>query len=162
MSLQLICGDTCQIWMWFKGSNLYFNQSRTFAKRWIQIRDQVAPHARQNLVAHQILILTSINLNDCYLIHDKASSKPMMTQSTPQFGSLCCEVKKSWFEKKNVSLAWIAIVLMVPCHLQPQYWNFIIIMVIKTLNSACIRLCLFISKSIFPITAWGHFKCLIN
>ena len=33
VSPQLSCGDTCQIWMWFKESNMYFCEIENFAYR---------------------------------------------------------------------------------------------------------------------------------
>ena len=44
VSPQLSCGDTCQIWMWFKESNSYFCKTENFAYREINERRFSNPH----------------------------------------------------------------------------------------------------------------------
>ena len=44
VSPQLSCGDTCQIWMWFKYSNRYFGEIENFAYREINKRSFSEPH----------------------------------------------------------------------------------------------------------------------
>ena len=44
VSPQLSCGDTCQIWMWFKGSNSYFCKIEKFAYGEINERSFSSPH----------------------------------------------------------------------------------------------------------------------
>ena len=46
MSPQLICGDTCQIWMWFIESNMYFCHVEKFAYGKINERSFSNPHPR--------------------------------------------------------------------------------------------------------------------
>ena len=41
---QLTCGDTCQIWMWFKESKMYFCKIENFAYREIIERSFSNPH----------------------------------------------------------------------------------------------------------------------
>ena len=41
---QLSCGDTCQIWMWCKQSNRYFDRIKTFAYGEINERSFSNPH----------------------------------------------------------------------------------------------------------------------
>ena len=43
---QLSCGDTCQIWMWCKQSNRYFDRIETFAYGEINERSFSNPHPR--------------------------------------------------------------------------------------------------------------------
>ena len=44
MSLQLSCGDICQIWMWFGESNMYFCSIENFANREINEQSFSNPH----------------------------------------------------------------------------------------------------------------------
>ena len=44
VSPQLNCGDTCQIWMWFKESNMYFWHTENFAYGEINERSFSNPH----------------------------------------------------------------------------------------------------------------------
>ena len=44
VSLQLSCGDTCQIWMWFKESKRYFCKFENFAYGEIDERSLSNPH----------------------------------------------------------------------------------------------------------------------
>ena len=44
MSPQLSCGDTCQIWMWFKGSSSYFCKIENFAYGEINEQSYSNPH----------------------------------------------------------------------------------------------------------------------
>ena len=44
MSPQLSCGDTCQIWMWFEESNMYFCETEIFAYGEINERSFSNPH----------------------------------------------------------------------------------------------------------------------
>ena len=46
MSLQLSCGDTCQIWMWFEESNMHFFKIENFAYGKINERGFSDPHPR--------------------------------------------------------------------------------------------------------------------
>ena len=46
VSPQLSCGDSCQIWMWFKGSNSYIYKVENFAYREINKRSFSNPHPR--------------------------------------------------------------------------------------------------------------------
>ena len=46
VSPQLSCGDTCQIWMWFKESNMYFCEVKNFAYGPINERSFSNPHPR--------------------------------------------------------------------------------------------------------------------
>ena len=50
ISLQLNCGDTCQIWMWFRESNRYFCKIENFAYGEISERSFSNPHPRENLM----------------------------------------------------------------------------------------------------------------
>ena len=53
VSPQLSCGDTCQIWMWFDESNMYFCETENFAYGEINERSFSNPHPwwfRGNLV----------------------------------------------------------------------------------------------------------------
>ena len=49
VSPQLSCGDTCQIWMWFRESNRYFCKIENFAYREISERSFSNPHPRTNV-----------------------------------------------------------------------------------------------------------------
>ena len=44
VSPQLSCGDTCQIWMWFEESNMYFCETENFAYGEINERSFSNPH----------------------------------------------------------------------------------------------------------------------
>ena len=44
VSPQLSCGDTCQIWMWFEESNMYFCKIKNFAYGEINERSFSNPH----------------------------------------------------------------------------------------------------------------------
>ena len=44
VSPQLSCGDTCQIWMWFRESNMYFCETENFAYGEINERSFSNPH----------------------------------------------------------------------------------------------------------------------
>ena len=46
VSPQLSCGDTCQIWMWFEESNMYFCKIEYFAYGEINERSFSNPHPR--------------------------------------------------------------------------------------------------------------------
>ena len=46
VSPQLSCGDTCQIWMWFEESNMYFCEIENFAYGEINERSFSNPHPR--------------------------------------------------------------------------------------------------------------------
>ena len=46
---QLSCGDTCQIWMWFRESNRYFRNIENFAYGEISERSFSNPHPRSCL-----------------------------------------------------------------------------------------------------------------
>ena len=46
VSPQLSCGDTCQIWMWFKESNSYFCKIETFAYWEVNEWSFSKPHPR--------------------------------------------------------------------------------------------------------------------
>ena len=46
VSPQLSCGDTCQIWMWFRESNRYFCKIKNFAYGKISERSFSKPHPR--------------------------------------------------------------------------------------------------------------------
>ena len=46
VSPQLSCGDTCQIWMWFDESNMYFCEIENFAYGEINERSFSNPHPR--------------------------------------------------------------------------------------------------------------------
>ena len=46
LSPQLSCGDTCQIWMWFEESNMYFCETENFAYGEINERSFSNPHPR--------------------------------------------------------------------------------------------------------------------
>ena len=50
VSPQLSCGDTCQIWMWFEESNMYFCEIENFAYGEINERSFSNPHPRSLLV----------------------------------------------------------------------------------------------------------------
>ena len=52
VSPQLSCGDTCQIWMWFKKSNMYFCEIENFAYRDINERSFSNPHPWSNADAY--------------------------------------------------------------------------------------------------------------
>ena len=55
VSPQLSCGDTCQIWMWFEESNMYFCHVEKFAYGEINQRSFSNPHpwsGAQVMVAH--------------------------------------------------------------------------------------------------------------
>ena len=47
VSPQLSCGDTCQIWMWFDESNMYFCETENFACGEINERSFSNPHPWQ-------------------------------------------------------------------------------------------------------------------
>ena len=49
VSPQLSCGDTCQIWMWFKESSRYFCKIENFACEEINERSFSNPHPRSSL-----------------------------------------------------------------------------------------------------------------
>ena len=49
VSPQLSCGDTCQIWMWFEESNMYFCKIENFAYGEINERSFSNPHPWQHL-----------------------------------------------------------------------------------------------------------------
>ena len=55
VSPQLSCGDTCQIWMWFRESNRYFCKLENFAYGEISERSFSNPHSR--LVRQSFLFL---------------------------------------------------------------------------------------------------------
>ena len=44
VSPQLICGDTCPIWMLFNGSNIYFCKSRNVSNGEIKVQNLSKPH----------------------------------------------------------------------------------------------------------------------
>ena len=44
------CGDTCQIWMWFEESNMYFCEIENFAYGEINERSFSNPHPRCTMV----------------------------------------------------------------------------------------------------------------
>ena len=44
VSPQLSCGDTCQIWMWFEESNMYFREIENFAYGEVNERSFSNPH----------------------------------------------------------------------------------------------------------------------
>ena len=48
---QLSCGDTCQIWMWFRESNRYFRNIENFAYGEISERSFSNPHPWSNIAA---------------------------------------------------------------------------------------------------------------
>ena len=50
VSPQLSCGDTCQIWMWFQESNMYFCEIENFAYGEINERSFSNPHPRTVMV----------------------------------------------------------------------------------------------------------------
>ena len=50
VSPQLSCGDTCQIWMWFEESNMYFCHVENFAYGEINERSFSNPHPRPQWV----------------------------------------------------------------------------------------------------------------
>ena len=58
MSLQLSCGDICQIWMWFEESNLYFCKIENFPHGEINERSLSNPTRG----VHEIIILPSLQL----------------------------------------------------------------------------------------------------
>ena len=49
VSPQLSCGDTCQIWMWFRDSNRYFCKIENFAYGEISERSFSNPHPRKDM-----------------------------------------------------------------------------------------------------------------
>ena len=49
VSPQLSCGDTCQIWKWFKESNRYFCKIENFANGEINERSFSNPHPRASI-----------------------------------------------------------------------------------------------------------------
>ena len=69
VSPQLSCGDTCQIWMWFKESNMYFYKIENFAYEEINERSFSNPHLRYT--THRPLadiMITSLPLWICMII----------------------------------------------------------------------------------------------
>ena len=54
VSPQLSCGDTCQIWTWFKGSNSYFCKIENFAYGEINERSFSNPHPWTKIHRHDI------------------------------------------------------------------------------------------------------------
>ena len=52
VSPQLSCGDTCQIWMWFEESNMYFCEIENFAYGEINERSFSNPHPWQGGHTH--------------------------------------------------------------------------------------------------------------
>ena len=50
VSPQLSCGDTCQIWMWFEKSNMYFCEIENFAYGEINERSFSNPHPWDEIV----------------------------------------------------------------------------------------------------------------
>ena len=56
VSPQLSCGDTCQIWMWFRESNRYFCKIENFAYGEIRKRSFRNPHPRADRMNGQFLV----------------------------------------------------------------------------------------------------------
>ena len=59
---QLSCGDTCQIWMWFRESNRYFCNIEYFAYGEISERSFSNPHPRTQFVKIQSSICHVIEI----------------------------------------------------------------------------------------------------
>ena len=61
VSPQLSCGDTCQIWMWLKGSNRYFCKIENFAQGEISRQSFSNPHtwALGYLGQHGLILITA-------------------------------------------------------------------------------------------------------
>ena len=51
VSPQLSCGDTCQIWMWFKEANIYFCKIENFAYGEINERSFSNPHPKWGMIS---------------------------------------------------------------------------------------------------------------
>ena len=72
VSPQLSCGDTCQIWMWFEESNMYFCKIENFAYGEINERSFSNPHPRTTTMKtiYNIFMygkVFSINVQDGFL-----------------------------------------------------------------------------------------------
>ena len=72
VSPQLSCGDTCQIWMWFKESNRYFCKIENFAYGEISERSFSNPHPWQihdNLSARRLCLIRQALLYNIHLTY---------------------------------------------------------------------------------------------
>ena len=69
VSPQLSCGDTCQMWMWFKESNRYFCKIKNLGSEEINERNFSNPHPGQIiiLIVTTQLIFTSITGDPSFL-----------------------------------------------------------------------------------------------
>ena len=63
---QLSCGDTCQIWMWFKESNRYFYKIENFAYGEINKRSFSNPHPSSQMTDN---VEKSFRSNMSFLCH---------------------------------------------------------------------------------------------
>ena len=88
VSPQLSCGDTCQIWMWFEESNMYFCHIENFAYGEINERSFSNPHPWWNDMSimqniwiyydHQIFILQTQNISVCHSLMRGSLLKPVL------------------------------------------------------------------------------------
>ena len=69
VSPQLSCGDTCQIWMWFEKSNMYFCHIENFAYGEINERSFRNPHPRKRLGAIRQQAITWANVDPVLCHH---------------------------------------------------------------------------------------------
>ena len=71
VSPQLSCGDTCQIWMWFRESNRYFCQIENFAYGEISERSFSNPYPRTAMIyskSHVFVYPTRYNQLEVFLV----------------------------------------------------------------------------------------------
>ena len=70
VSPQLSCGDTCQIWMWFEESNMYFCKIKHFAYGEINERSFSNPHPRTQISREKYVnIILAAALSLCITRH---------------------------------------------------------------------------------------------
>ena len=117
VSPQLSCGDTCQIWMWFRESNRYFCKIENFAYGEISERSLVTPTPEHqcwllvNVVLSFKLFLTKIWNNFC-LKHsnDNVVCKKLIILFKPRCAKdfieremKYIEIKLAVYSAKNIS-----------------------------------------------------------